>query len=483
MSQYHFYLPELDANIPVPKQKSHWFNNEKKIILGISDGIIIDEAAKIRGVSSIPDIWARPLLFQSAIKSGSKHPLRKRCIQEWRGLLSLIAMHKIKSDLANLEIIPISLDTETLSTALRNLSPNSVQLEKEISYKWTDILMIRFEGIPLGAFSPTTLVYTGADYHSKLKKLPFPFKDENGYLVPPKTKEDGIEYMGEWLYNLQKKLNSLFYSDQNNPDHLIVGNINELINDWLKEIRIITGHTEDAEIDVKKYRVAEDAIDIEGISTFLKDYNIYDRLLHPLVKDGSIPEHEVSDILLKSTRNKSKKVVVITEKIISDPINIWDELRPKSLGENPSIIIDTFFNSSYGDKINNVSIGERNGMWIRPELYFLSDKLLKASGSNDILQKNEEELNIGTKYILPFTKRILDFFSPGDIKEKLRPDFKEDNGVVKFLFYLPVGEGEIKVEKTFKSKSTQGEGEIEEISSPVIEIFPTIRWSGLFWSL
>ncbi len=170
--EHHFYLPQLtEENIATPNKYGQWFNNDRKIILGISDGIIVDENAITKGVSSIPDIWARPLLFHSAIRENSKHPLRKRCVQEWRGLMSLLALHKINPDLANLVVEPVGLDSGRFSTALRNLLPNSVQLEDGIYYEWNHILMIKFEDIPIGAFSPSTLVYTGSDYNKKLIKV------------------------------------------------------------------------------------------------------------------------------------------------------------------------------------------------------------------------------------------------------------------------------------------------------------------------
>ncbi|HZG25488.1 MAG TPA: hypothetical protein VEZ17_12945, partial [Chitinophagaceae bacterium] len=473
MARHHFFLPELDSNIPVPKNYSQWSNNDRKIILGISDGILIDDQALTRGVSSIPDIWARPLLFQSAVRSGSKHPLRKRCVQEWRGIMSLLALHKVKPELANLEIMSVQLDTETFSTALKNLTPNSVQLEKGVQYDWTNVLMVRFDGIPLGAFSPTTLLYTGADYNKKLKSRPFPFKDKDGYLAPPEKKEDGLEFVGEWLYYLQKKLSQTFYSGQSNPDHHVVENINELIDDWLKEIRLKLGLKENDPIDIRTHKVSEDMVDVKGVSGFLGEYRIYSRLLYPLRRDESVKDDIlISDILLRSSRNKQTRVAVVTEQIISEQVNIWNELRPKSLGDSGKVIIETFFNAASGTKISNVDIGEEGGLWIRPEMFFLSDTLMKAKGGN-ILNHSEEELNTGVKYILPFKKEILDFFSAKEVKEKLNPTYKEDGGVVKFSFTLPVGLSQFKIERTYRSKISQpGEGEIAETDVPVIEIFP-----------
>lgn len=480
MAQPHFYLPELESNIPVPKEPAHWFNNERKIILGISDGILIDEGSQTRGVSSIPDIWARPLLFQSAVKVNSRHPLKNRCVQEWRGLLSLLALHKIKPELAPLEVVAVKLDGETFSTALTNLVPNPVQLEKDKFYQWTDILMIRFDGIPLGAFFPSALVYTGADYNKKLKGKPFPFKDKDGFLAPPEKKEDGLAYIGEWLYNLQIKLNVLFYSDQRNPDHLVVGNINELIDEWLKEIRQKLGLRENEPVSVNKYKLSEDAIDVKGVAPFLSEYQVYEQLLHPLRKDAGVDDPLVSEALLNATRNPGQRVVVITEKILSQQINLWNELRPKSLGENPKAILETFFNGPSGTRISNVNIGDEDGRWVRPELYFLSDTLLKAKGPA-LLNEGEEELNLGRKYILPFKKEILDFFAPEEVRERLNPAYREDNGTVKFSFDLPVGAGSFKIEKTYKTKVTgSAEGEVVEVADiPVVEIFP--NYLGEHW--
>lgn len=472
MPQNHFFLPELEANIPVPKENAHWFNNDRKIILGISDGILVDEKAVTKGISSIPDIWARPLLFQSAIRPNSKHPLRKKCIQEWRGLMSILALHRIKQELSELEIVAVPLDTETFSTALKHLAPSPVQLEREMKYDWTNVLMIRFKNVPVGAFSPTTLVYTAVDYNHKLKDKPFSFKDAEGYLAPPATREDGLEYLGEWLYNLQQRLKPIFYGEQQNPDHQIVGNINDLLDEWLKEIRQTLNLEENDPIDVRTHKVSEDATDVKGVANYLRSYRVYERLLHPLKKDEAAQDILISDLLLRSARNKDRKIVVITEKALSSQVNIWNERRPNSLGTDAKKIIETFFNAESGTLIGNQNIGKEGGLWIRPEQYFLSPILLKSKHGGT-LNEREKDLNINENYLLPFKKEILDFFSPADIKNKLNPSYRIDGSNVKFSFTLSAGDVIYKIEKNYTPKIThEGDGEIWETEVPVIEIFP-----------
>jgi hypothetical protein len=478
----HFYLPELESNIAVPQHKAHWYNNDEKILRGISEGIVISEQTKTRGVSSIPDIWARPLLFQSALRDNSKHPLKDKCIQEWRGLLSLLALHKIIPELENFEIISVKLEGDKFSKAMSNLCPDPVQLEKDVLYLWSNILMIRLNGVPLGAFSPTTLVFTGADYHKNLSKITFPFKDEDGYLCPPKTKNEGIDYVGEWLYHLQQKLNYFFNIEGDNKSKAIIENINKLIKDWLVEIREELGIKDNEPIDISNYKVAEERIDdISGTHPFLDTCNIYCEMLRPLVKkDSAFDEKSIFDVLLRSTRSMDIKTIVITEKILSEQATIWENYQTKSLGDNPRDVLLTHFNRPSGETIDRVNIGDQNGRWIRPELFFLSNILVKTNGIGSILNTSEEELNISSKYILPFKKELLEYFSPEDIREKLRPVYIEDGGVVTFSFIIPVGNKEIKIEKKYRNKVVrETDGLILEIEAPIVEIFP--EYLGEYW--
>ena len=206
----HLYLPDLDlnsGNISIPTNSAQWTENEKRIIMSVADGIIIgDENVQVIGISSIPDIWARPLMFQSALRSNSKHPLRKRFIQEWRGLLSILALCKIKPNLSRLKITPVTLDGGIFSNALKNLCPHEVKLEQNQTYSWMDILLIKFGEIPLGAFSPTTLVYSSVNYNEALKSEALLLKDKDGFLCPPVTIEDGLDYIGEWVLGFKKRV-------------------------------------------------------------------------------------------------------------------------------------------------------------------------------------------------------------------------------------------------------------------------------------
>src|SRR4051794_30605633 len=93
----HLYLPPVtsDANLNEPAHIGQWEQNEPRILNALSQGLSVDEKAKSRGVSSVPDVWARPLTFQSAIRPASHHPLKKQLLNEWRCLMSLLALREV----------------------------------------------------------------------------------------------------------------------------------------------------------------------------------------------------------------------------------------------------------------------------------------------------------------------------------------------------------------------------------------------------
>lgn len=491
MPKKHLYLPKIltGANIDEPVSNALWEDKQKKIVLAISDGIEIDETAQTRGVSSIPDIYARPLTFLGALRS-EKHPLRNRIVQEWRGLLSLLALHKVKSDLGNLTITPVSLNNEKFSIALRNLAPKSIRLQKNADYLWTDFLLIKFGDLPLGAFSPATLVYTSADYSSVLKNKTFSLKDDKGYLKPPNVSE-GLDYVGEWLEWFIKQFNQHALNNYDaSGDHKYVGDINNLLDKWLVEIKQELGIPVNTIIEVPKVKMAEEPIEIAPAS-FLAKYKIYQALLTPLVKNENAAADSKSDFSLKVSANRInanrahyKEVVIITSSLLAQKNKIlWDETKPGELNENTNLLIDMFFKTPSGNKINNINLESDNSIWIRPELFFVSNTLVKAK-SGDILNADERFLNADNlKYILPFKKEILEFFSPDDIHDIIKPKFIETDGKVTFSFFLPLkNNSRVEIKKAYRQKGVDvaaGEGTIIEMDVPVLEIFP--NYLGDFW--
>ncbi|HYI07480.1 MAG TPA: hypothetical protein VEK57_00290 [Thermoanaerobaculia bacterium] len=472
----HLYLPPLhaDANIKEPIRSGHWENSERKVMLQISDGILVDENAKVRGVSSVPDVWARPLMFQSAIRPGSRHPMRERLVREWRGLLSLIALARVMN--YKLEVIPVTLDQGRFSNALRNLEPRPVHLEKNREYRWTDLYLIKCEDVAVGALSPVTLVYTGTDYQKELKKHGPPgLVESDGTLRPPSQQDEKLA-VAEWVFNLQRRLNNpkdrILDSDHNNRDSATVNLINSLLDEWVSDLRNELGLRVSEDIDSAEVEVAAEPIEP------IYNYRIYEEVLKPLARGPEPAGMKRSDIHLRirPERNYSqyREVIAVTPRLLRSNGKVWKSLRLAHLGGDADLAVARYFKTASGTKIDREDLSEHRAIWVRPELYFLTDTLLTAPEKGDFFAPNEHASNTDARYVLPFRREILEFFSPEEIATVLQPEYRSSERGVVFSFRLPVGDSDFeRVEKIYRDKNAgEGEGVIRPVSVPAIELFP-----------
>jgi hypothetical protein len=491
MSKKHLYLPKLsEANVAEPKQNGHWEAQDKSIILAIAKGIEVAPESHASGVSSVPDAYARPLTFQSALDK-KDHPLRTRIVQEWRGLMSLLALREVKPILKQeVKFKPISInvgDERRLAKALKNLMPRPVRLQAGAeAYSWTDFLLIQYEGITLGAFSPATLAFTSADYSLKLRNKPFPLMDADGYLCPPTNRED-LESVGEWVQWFAGEFAVLANTEQvpGRQDHVAVETLNRELRAWLLDIKRDLGLSENAPVDAVDFHPAAEAERIPEAS-FLSQRGIYQLLLRPLKPDQSAPVGSMSDYALEVDSKRMPKhlehVVVIDAGLLGQNLKLWPGIKPAELGPDP---IRSLFREASGTRINNSDIGKDKGLWIRPELYFLTPTLTKAIGPGGFLPGAEARANgASSRYLLPLRKEILQFFTVEDIADKLKPTYTEENDRVVFTMRLPLRNGgSLEIKKRYLAKGaiqSEGEGVLVEREVPVMELFP--NYMGEFWA-
>ena len=87
-------LPRLIANNQVTTfgHAGRWEKRESAELERISEGLdVADTKIASAEVDSIPSMWARPLLFEMALYD-TRHPMHRRILGEWRGMLALLAL-------------------------------------------------------------------------------------------------------------------------------------------------------------------------------------------------------------------------------------------------------------------------------------------------------------------------------------------------------------------------------------------------------
>ncbi|HEY0777746.1 MAG TPA: hypothetical protein VGD56_07245, partial [Gemmatirosa sp.] len=495
----HLYLPEVDGNIGEPPVAGVWHGYQRRLLRSVADGIVVGQGAVDRGVSSVPDAWARPLMFQNAIRPisgapGSGHPMRARVVQEWRGLLSLLALHKLQQ--YDVDVVPVVLTapragadaTPEFVRALLRLLPAPVALERgKPAYEWSDTLLIRYDGIAVGAFSPTTLVYSAVDYNRRLARTTLNLKDAAGFLAPPSADQrEELLYVAEWVEQLHDRLNApgnpaAAVLDTASTDPRVkdaVGLINALLDEWLGELRATLGVRRGERLDAPEVEVDPETSEVRPAAPFLDRYRVYQALLHPLRRSAAGAGVASSDLLLDPRRNRSGRdhVVVITPALLRTNDRIWQSRRLVHLGGDAARALEEYFDApqGWGQQVEREDLRPANAIWIRPERYFLTDTLSATDDGSAFLAPEWQALNGEQQLLLPFNARILDFFSPTDVRELLQPEYRKvDNGVT-FTFQLPVRGRTERVQKTYRYRNAgPGEGTIVPLAAvPPVQLFP-----------
>jgi len=432
----------------MPAASAHWSAQPSGLLQAVGNGIAVDENAVTRGVSSVPDVWARAVLFQSALRPG--HPLHREAVRDWRGLLSLLALREIYG--YPVEVVPVPLNGGgKLESALRTLAPAPVELEAGTPYAWTDVLLIRLDGVPIGAFSPGSLVYTATGYRDRLRKhyepegrpprkRPEILGPDYALKAPTKaTDEHSAHYVAEYVHDLYAACSRLLSSAP------AAQRISELLDEWLTELRRDFGYNPQERVNAPGVKVAGALPTANSAADWprMQAYAVYKHALLPLDRDDEPDPIRQSSIYLRHHRNHSSYttgLIVVHKDTLTKHAKVWGLRQLASLGETPQEALDTHFNAPQGDVLAGENLARHGAAWIRPERYFLTDVLLAPREGTKVLAEGELGANAGGEYLLPFRREVLDFFGPDAVQHLLNPRFEElRDGGVRFSFDLPVG--------------------------------------------
>lgn len=205
-------LPSLNNNSKISLTRSgEWVVDTANTLPGLVDSLKV-VANKDSDISSIPDVWARPVLVESILMDVA-HPKHQVYVDEWRGILGIMAMRKIrgfskvgmqsydipaldklpKDANAFLRVIARSIPQEYLDKQDDNTLQSGVQAKIQI---------LTYDDKPLAIIWPTTLVCPAVELNTYCADE-IPWWDFDGMHDPIKDlSDDEKNALHSWLQQI-----------------------------------------------------------------------------------------------------------------------------------------------------------------------------------------------------------------------------------------------------------------------------------------
>jgi hypothetical protein len=448
-------------------------------------------------VNSIPDAWARPVLFEMILFDPGKkpepgvagpeqkgHPLHERVLGEWRGLLALFALRTWRG-ITDLAVDPVFVgDPANWPDFLKvtaNLAPRKTLAPDTL---WTSTCVILLGGQPIGLFSPTTLVCTATDCTGRIRQEQVPwFDDKRGRLQDPKGHLGADEKRGlaAWLNRLKDMLT--------HHAGLLSGS-----NEWLQLSQLLADFATDLLQSQPPLQAGECPNHPNGLTLRTGVF----RYLSCALKEVENRKSHVRLIPSEGRGEGAPDWLMLDKNIAGDwglgpnEVVVWSGV-PLSAALSPA--------SLQGPRNRVAGRAMTNAEWApAPEifsdcLYLIRQKnalpgAMQCDGADRLLGRD----NLPVTPLLPLKERLLTYLSPKEIKERMSFEPGPGSDEVTVRFRLPLtgtslaGE-EFVVSKTYsypkekdpaRGKANGGANDpiVTLGESPVIEIWPNFQIPG-----
>lgn len=472
----YLLLPKLSAIAPIAAVTAgQWEDNPGlaggNFLRGLSDSLVVAKNSKdIDNIDSIPDIWARPILFRMALfaSRGFDAGLHKKVLGEWRALLAMLALQDTRH--LNLTVDAVHLNqSDQLGETFSMLAPQDSISKNghEAKSDWNDIYIISYNNVPLAITSPTTLIMPAADYSNALDgQLTLPWSKDARHLIDPIPHLASNELSGLhlWLNTLKNDLLASIPSDE------------RINNDTCQQLLpILDNYIKDVSKQAKGVFPAAGGLVPAGLNMFIGTSAFLDKKVQP---PPANPNDSAVRLRTSSDRKNSKPLLLVSTKMFQE-LAVSRGLSPAQIVIWPGITAADFreeYLTNDRTMINGVSID--GAEWRRPEDFF-TDRLVIHAGGNalkgilkvpgsDILSKNDMSV------ILPLRSEILDYFTPQEIVRNFRIEKTGSDIKVQFTFPISGINNTGATYQAEKSYPMQGVTYLTK-NVPVIEIWPNFK--------
>lgn len=474
MAESYFpMLPKVNEDISkiLKDQAGIWKETDINFLQGLANSLDCGESIKDMGsVDSIPDMWARPLLFKMALFDLEPTKqfitgLHEKVRGEWRALLAMLALKNFKQLDIKAEQVNLLEDNSDLAQILKSLAPQESLTGNRDAWL-TDVYIIFFNGLPIAMTSPTTLVTCAADYENIFAgKIFTPFSSNQRTLTDPIKFLSPAELaaLKLWLENLYGKIQRLDKSG---------AKAKEISNALLKCLA-------DYERDVAAAQIADGTFEL--VASNLNLHVGVARLLDDTIK-GREPRFEDSAVRLL---NDKKNLLLISPELVRDFAR-FEGVDPARLVVWQGISANDITDDKLSDrkKIGRASL---KGIEFRKPEDFFHERMAVTEPANAFpnspkIQGADSLSEKDLTPILPIKRELLELFSPEEISARLAISDDKENFYLHFEFPLSGVDGK---GKNFRWTKTYPKRELIYIDRevPVVEIYPNFRradWHSYF---
>ena len=469
-------LPQLNEDAAINPDKASAWEKEtgtRDFLLALVKSLAVGGSIKDMGsIDSIPDVWARPLLFQMALYDDQRSSaqefvqgLHDKVKGEWRAMLAMLALKNVRHLALTAEPVHLGTGTSGLERVLAGLAPTD---SISRSTGWSDIYIIHYQGKPLGLTSPTTLVAPAADYQRTMEGIiTQPWSADGKTLCDPipYLTVDELGALYSWLQQVEKDLRETIPTAEQDESQACLS---------------LFGALESYQEDIRHRSNQLPSMQLVSADLGL-NIGIF-RCLNQSVEAKAADAGDSAVRLIPSPgRGKAGEIILVSPQMVRDyaaqegvpaaQLVVWPGLSANDVTEE-SLKEDR-------SRIGNVSLGK--AAFRRPEDFFTNSLTLmesgkafagtmKVPGMMELLEKEE------MSPILPLRAEILEYFTPQEIAQRTRIEKLKDRINVQFAFPLAGVNGN----SEFKYVKSYPNDKINYLQSrvPVLELWPNIKRKG-----
>lgn len=462
--QYNYLLPSLksDSDIRSSDKPGQWESQESKAFADVANSLDYQAPGAVKSISSVPTMWARPLLMEMALYNQA-HPIRKQVVEQWQGMLAAIALAEVRGFPLKAQLLELEdLAYEEFVGSLCQLFPDPATALYELkggrsNNPWRDIYIWFWNGNPVGITSPSTLVVPSEEgdwgdltwwrEQDGIKQLRSP-KD---YLSPTEQ-----ALLWHWLANLRQEL------AKHNGKRAAINIMQGLIGDFQATLTQSPEQTLNLTDEPQFFSVPINRGVLAALNFPVK------------------AKEAASGVRLIASQNKQKRPLLILDRDIANQWNIALQNIWVHGGKNlASLKVQDL--PTLKPKWQNVDIIESRELFL-DEFFFID---LEEALPGGLLAESTEPIAFNGQRItplIPINPILLDYFTPEDLKKKIKfqPFNSGNDSMVKVILDLPLsGTREDGTPQNFridKDYPLKEENSLTQL--PVLEVWPNFRAEG-----